>query len=186
MGNGWELLSMTANSHHIDSRALPSTLNLFKVFIKALKGLSSNYCSPSFDSARESWTKLSSTEYSHSTLIQLSSSFDRVHQSWTKLSNLVTQLSYNSHPRLTARVRAEQSSHPNLVTQLSYNSRPRLTARMRAKQNSRPNQVTQLSYNFHPRLTMHMRTEQNSHPNLVTQLLFHLTRSAAGLGRGLR
>ena len=32
------------------------------------------------------------------------------------------QLSWNSHPRLTACQKVEQSSHPNIVTQISHNS----------------------------------------------------------------
>ena len=50
-----------------------------------------------------------------------------------ELDNLVTQLSHNSHTRLTTRMRVEQNSHPNLVAQLSHNSHPRLTARLRVE-----------------------------------------------------
>ena len=69
----------------------------------------------------------------HSTLIQLSSSFDSTH-AWELeklLSNLVTQLSYNSHPRLTARMpESWRSSYRIWSSQLSYSSHPRLIARM--------------------------------------------------------
>ena len=57
------------------------------------------------------------------------------------------------YSRSTARMRADQNFHPNVVTQLSYNSHPRLTVHTRFEQNSHPNLITQLSNNSRARLT---------------------------------